>query len=69
VPAVTKVIEDGIATEEFVAQDPRQSAAFVLACFTSLHDLVGDPEDMPAVVDGLNAFILRALGHRAGAAA
>jgi AcrR family transcriptional regulator len=65
VPAVTAVIADGIAAGEFVAQDPRQAAALVLACFGSLHDLVGEPEDMPAVVDGLNAFILRGLGHRA----
>ena len=46
-PAVTAVIEDGVAAGEFVAQDPRQSAAFVLACFASLHDLVGGPEDLP----------------------
>ena len=43
VPAVAAVIEDGITTGEFVAQDPRQAAAFVLACFSSLHELVGDP--------------------------
>ena len=62
-PAVTSVIEDGVAAGEFVAQDPRQSAAFVLACFASLHDLVGEPEDLPAAVEGINAFILRGLGH------
>src|SRR4051794_27831363 len=63
-PAVTGVIADGVAAGEFVAQDPRQSAAFVLACFSSLHDLVDDSADMPAVVDSLNTFILRGLGHR-----
>jgi AcrR family transcriptional regulator len=63
-PAVTGVIADGVAAGEFVAQDPRQSAAFVLACFSSLHDLVDDAADMPAVVDSLNTFILRGLGHR-----
>ncbi len=68
VPAVTAVIEDGIATGEFVAQDPRQAAAFILACFSSLHDLAGDPGDLPGVVEALNAFVLRGLGHRARAA-
>jgi AcrR family transcriptional regulator len=67
VPAVTGVIEDGIATGAFVAQDPRRAAAFVLACFTSLHDLVGDARDLPGVVDDLNGFILRGLGHVPGA--
>ncbi len=62
-PAVAAVIADGIAAGEFVTQDPRQAAAFVLACFASLHDLVGDIGDVPAVVGGLNAFILRGLGH------
>jgi len=66
VPAVSAVIADGIAAGEFVPQDPVQAADFVLACFGSLHDLVGEPEDMPAVVDALNAFILRGLGHRTG---
>jgi AcrR family transcriptional regulator len=66
VPGVTAVIEEGVAAGEFIAQDPRQSAAFVLSCFTSLHDLVGDPDELPVVVDGLNAFILRGLGHRGG---
>jgi len=66
VPAVTSVIADGIATGEFAAQDPRQAAAFVLACFTSLHDLVREPLDLPDVIDGLNAFVLRGLGHEAG---
>lgn len=66
VPVVTAVIADGIATGEFVAQDPRQAAAFVLGCFTSLHDLVGEPQDLEGVVDELNAFVLRGLGHHAG---
>ncbi len=66
VPAVTTVIADGIATGEFVAQDPRQAAAFVLGCFTSLHDLVGEAGDLPGIVDGLNAFVLRGLGHQGG---
>jgi AcrR family transcriptional regulator len=67
VPAVTEVIEDGIANGEFVAQDPRRSAAFVLGCFTSLHDIVGDTGDLPGVVEDLNEFILRGLGYAPGA--
>jgi AcrR family transcriptional regulator len=66
VPAVTAVIVDGIASGEFVDQDAPRAAAFVLGCFTSLNDLVGESEDLPGVVDALNAFVLRALGHRAG---
>jgi AcrR family transcriptional regulator len=68
VPAVTAVIADGIAAGEFVDQDPLQAASFVLGCFSSLHELVGDPEDLPRVVDALNAFVLRGLGHQAGLA-
>jgi len=67
VPAVAAVIEDGIAAGEFVAQDARQAAAFVLGCFSSLHELVGDPADLIGVVEGLNAFVLRGLGHERGA--
>ena len=63
VPAVTTVIAEGIATREFVAQDPGQAAAFVLACFSSLHDLVGDATDLPGVVEALNGFVLRGLGY------
>jgi AcrR family transcriptional regulator len=69
VPAVTAVIEDGIAAGEFIAQDARRAAAFVLACFASLHDLAGDPDALPAIVDELNAFILRGLGHQGGSRA
>ena len=68
VPAVTVLIADGIAMGEFADQDARRAATFVLGCFTSLHDLVGDPADFASVVDALNAFVLRGLGHRAGAA-
>jgi AcrR family transcriptional regulator len=66
VPAVTGVIADGIRDGEFADQDPRQAAAFVLACFTALHDLVGEPSELPAVIEALNAFVLRGLGHRSG---
>lgn len=65
-PAVVAVITDGIAAGEFTDQDPRQAAAFVLGCFTALHDLVTEPADLAAVVEALNAFVLRGLGHAAG---
>lgn len=64
VPAVAGAIADGIRDGEFAAQDPRQAAAFVLACFTALHDLVGEPADLSAVAESLDAFVLRGLGHR-----
>ena len=63
VPAVSAVIADGIADGEFIAQDPRHAAVFSLGCFSSLHDLVGEPDDLAVVIDGLNAFILRGLGY------
>ena len=45
-------------------QDPHLAAGFVLATFTSLHDLVGDEADVEQVASELNAFILRGLGYR-----
>ena len=32
--------------------------------FTSLHDMVAGPDDLPNVVEALNAFVLRGLGYR-----
>jgi AcrR family transcriptional regulator len=65
-PAVSAVIAEGIDHGEFAAQDPQRAAAFVLGSFGALHDVVGDAADLEAVIDALNAFILRGLGHRAG---
>jgi len=39
------------------------AAGFVLATFTSLHDLVGHEANVERVTSELNAFILRGLGH------
>jgi AcrR family transcriptional regulator len=62
-PLLQEAIEDGIAAGLFVAQDARMAASFVLGGFNRLHDLVGSPDDVERVSMGLNAFILRGLGH------
>lgn len=64
-PAVAEVIADGIRAGELAAQDPDRAAAFVLAALTSIDELVGAPEDLPPVVEAVNAFVLRGLGHPA----
>jgi AcrR family transcriptional regulator len=65
-PAVAAVIADGIRDGEFAPQDPGQAAAFVLATMVAVEELADAPDDLPAVVDAVNAFVLRGLGHRAG---
>jgi AcrR family transcriptional regulator len=64
VPAVASAIADGIRDDEFVSQDAYRAATFVLACFTTLHDLVMERAELPAVTRHLDAFVLRGLGHR-----
>ena len=39
--SVESIVADGIASGQFADQDARLAAGFVLATFTSLHDLVG----------------------------
>jgi AcrR family transcriptional regulator len=63
VATVGSIIADGIAEGQFAHQDPRMAASFVLATFTSLHDLVGDKANVEQVAAELNAFILRGLGY------
>lgn len=62
-PAIAAIIADGIECGLFRQQDPRRAAAYVMACFGSLHEVVTDPADVPDAVDELNAFVLRALGY------
>jgi len=62
IPTVESIVSDGIAEGHFAPQDSRLAAGFVLATFTSLHDLVGDEADVEQVASELNAFILRGLG-------
>ena len=60
---VESIVSDGIAEGQFAPQDPRLAAGFVLATFTSLHDLVDHGADIGDVASELNAFILRGLGY------
>ena len=60
---VESIVADGIAAGQFEGQDPHLAAGFVLATFTSLHDLVGNEADVSVVAAELNAFILRGLGY------
>lgn len=66
---VESIVADGIAQSLFARQDPHLAAAFVLATFNSLHDLVGDEASVARVAGELNAFILRGLGYDASAGA
>ncbi len=61
---VESIVSDGIAAGQFEDQDPHLAAGFVLATFTSLHDLVGNEAEVSVVAAELNAFILRGLGYR-----
>ena len=63
VATVESFVSDGIAEGQFAQQDPHLAAGFVLATFTSLHDLVGSEANVEQVASELNAFILRGLGH------
>jgi AcrR family transcriptional regulator len=62
-PMVASIIADGIEAGQFHRQDPRRAAAYVMACFGSLHEVVSDPADVPDAIDDLNAFVLRGLGY------
>ena len=62
-PSIAEIIEDGIDQGLFRAVDPRRAAAYVMACFGSLHDVVSEPAEVPAARDELDHFILRGLGY------
>ena len=62
-PAIAAIIADGIRCGQFRQQDPRRAAAYVMACFASLHEVVSEPDDVPNAIDELNAFVFRALGY------
>jgi AcrR family transcriptional regulator len=62
-PVIAAIIADGIQTGQFRHQDPDRVAAYVMACFGSLHEVVRAPEDVPAAIDELNEFVLRGLGY------
>jgi len=63
VPVVRAVIADGIGDGSFIDQDPGRAAAFVLATYASLHDLVASPAELVEVTRDLDRFILRGLGY------
>lgn len=65
---VESIIADGVEQRLFAPQDPRLAAAFVLASFSSLHELIDHGEgDVERLAAELNAFLLRGLGYQAGA--
>jgi AcrR family transcriptional regulator len=63
IPTVESIVSDGITEGQFADQDPHLAAGFILATFTSLHDLVGNEANVERVASELNAFILRGLGY------
>ena len=64
IPTVESIVSDGIAQGQFAHQDPHLAAGFVLATFTSLHDLIDGGASVEGVASELNAFILRGLGYK-----
>jgi hypothetical protein len=64
VSTVETIVSDGIERADFARQDAGLAAAFVLATFSSLHDLVGDEMSVEQATHELNAFILRGLGYK-----
>ncbi len=64
---VESIVADGIEEGVFARQDPHLAAAFLLATFSSLHDLVGDEGSVERVAGELNGFILRGLGYEGSA--
>lgn len=61
-PTIAGIVADGIEAGLFRRQDPRRAAAYVMACFGSLHEVVTEPADVPDAIHELNAFVLRGLG-------
>ena len=62
-PLLGEIIAEGIVDGSFRPQDPSHAAAYVMACFGSMHDVVKDPVEMPAAIEGLNTFVFRGLGY------
>jgi AcrR family transcriptional regulator len=61
---VESIVADGIVQGQFADQDARLAAGFVLATFTSLHDLIDSGASIERVTSELDVFILRGLGYR-----
>lgn len=62
-PLIAGIIADGIELGLFRPVDPRRAAAYVMACFGSLHEVVTEPVQLPAATAELDGFILRGLGY------
>jgi AcrR family transcriptional regulator len=62
-PTMSAIIADGIKKGVFRQQDAERAAAFVLACFSIMHDVISGPADVPVAIDELDAFVLRGLGY------
>ena len=62
-PTMSAIIADGIETGVFRQQDAERAAAFVLACFSIMHDVISGPADVPVAIGELDAFVLRGLGY------
>lgn len=62
-PRIAEIIADGIELGLFRSVDPRRAAAYVMACFGSLHEVVKEPTQVPAATLELDGFILRGLGY------
>jgi AcrR family transcriptional regulator len=62
-PVVAGIIAAGIERGDFRRQDPLRAAAYVMACFGSLHEVVSAPEDLPDAIHELHRFVLRGLGY------
>jgi AcrR family transcriptional regulator len=62
-PLIREVIAEGVRDGMFRAQDPRHAAAYVMACFGSIHDVIDEPADLPDAIEGLNTFVFRGLGY------
>jgi AcrR family transcriptional regulator len=63
-PVVAAIIADGIGAGQFRQQDPDHAAAYIMACFGSLHEVLTAIEDVPDAIDELNQFVLRGLGYQ-----
>ncbi len=62
-PVITRVIAAGVDSGEFRRQDPARAATYVLGAFSSLHDAIAGPDDVPPALSELNTFVLRGLGY------
>jgi AcrR family transcriptional regulator len=68
-PLVEQIVSQGIAERVFTAEDPRVAAWFILGGLHMLEVGFADPAVLPSAVSSATAYVLRALGYNAAAAA